>query len=167
MTSLVTGRTGFVMSVLVRHWLEMYPAEHVVALDVAPMDAAAQRTLLRAFRGPADHDRGRCHRGPGADRGDVGRLKPRSTRWAWLWNATRRPLPQLPPAHSRSLPWPSLDRLPPGAGSGRACRYSTQYRYDHTVDRPPTGRLVHWPAKPEYTSPRGRWRRVSLRQRCL
>jgi UDP-glucose 4-epimerase len=43
MTLLITGATGFVMSVLARHWLEAYPAEHLVALDAAPMDAAAQR----------------------------------------------------------------------------------------------------------------------------
>jgi UDP-glucose 4-epimerase len=42
MTLLVTGATGFVMSVLARHWLEAHPAEHLVALDAAPMDAAAQ-----------------------------------------------------------------------------------------------------------------------------
>jgi UDP-glucose 4-epimerase len=43
MTLLVTGATGFVMSVLARHWLDAYPAETVVALDVAPMDDAAKR----------------------------------------------------------------------------------------------------------------------------
>jgi UDP-glucose 4-epimerase len=43
MTLLVTGATGFVMSVLVRHWLEAHPAERLVALDAAPMDEAAQR----------------------------------------------------------------------------------------------------------------------------
>jgi len=43
MTLLVTGATGFVMSVLARHWLEAHPAERLVALDAAPMDAAAQR----------------------------------------------------------------------------------------------------------------------------
>jgi UDP-glucose 4-epimerase len=43
MTLLVTGATGFVMSVLARHWLEAHPAEHLVALDAAPMDEAAQR----------------------------------------------------------------------------------------------------------------------------
>jgi UDP-glucose 4-epimerase len=42
-TLLVTGATGFVMSVLARHWLETHPAERLVALDAAPMDAAAQR----------------------------------------------------------------------------------------------------------------------------
>jgi UDP-glucose 4-epimerase len=43
MTLLVTGATGFVMSVLARHWLEAHPAEHVLVLDAAPLDAAAQR----------------------------------------------------------------------------------------------------------------------------
>ena len=43
MTLLVTGATGFVMSVLVREWLRADPAARVVALDVSPPDAAAQR----------------------------------------------------------------------------------------------------------------------------
>jgi UDP-glucose 4-epimerase len=43
MTLLITGGTGFVMSVLGRHWLEAYPSERIVALDAAPMDEAAQR----------------------------------------------------------------------------------------------------------------------------
>jgi UDP-glucose 4-epimerase len=43
MTLLVTGATGFVMSVLARHWLEAHPAEHLLVLDAAPLDAAAQR----------------------------------------------------------------------------------------------------------------------------
>ena len=43
MTLLVTGATGFVMSVLARHWLEANPDERVVVLDAAPLDAAAQR----------------------------------------------------------------------------------------------------------------------------
>jgi UDP-glucose 4-epimerase len=49
MTLLVTGATGFVMSVLARHWLEANPDERVVVLDAAPLDAAAQRIapLLR------------------------------------------------------------------------------------------------------------------------
>ena len=42
MTLLVTGATGFVMSVMARHWLEADPAARVVALDVAPPDAAAR-----------------------------------------------------------------------------------------------------------------------------
>jgi UDP-glucose 4-epimerase len=42
-TLLVTGATGFVMSVMARHWLEANPAARVVALDAAPPDAAAQR----------------------------------------------------------------------------------------------------------------------------
>jgi UDP-glucose 4-epimerase len=43
MTLLVTGATGFVMSVMARHWLDADPAARVVALDAAPLDAAAQR----------------------------------------------------------------------------------------------------------------------------
>jgi UDP-glucose 4-epimerase len=43
MTLLVTGATGFVMSVLGRHWLEADPAAHLVVLDASPLDAAAQR----------------------------------------------------------------------------------------------------------------------------
>ena len=43
MTLLVTGATGFVMSVLGRHWLEADPDARLVVLDSAPLDAAAQR----------------------------------------------------------------------------------------------------------------------------
>jgi UDP-glucose 4-epimerase len=43
MTLLVTGATGFVMSVLGRHWLDAYPAERLVVLDAAAPDAAARR----------------------------------------------------------------------------------------------------------------------------
>jgi UDP-glucose 4-epimerase len=43
MTLLVTGATGFAMSVLGRHWLEADPAARLVVLDNAPLDAAAQR----------------------------------------------------------------------------------------------------------------------------
>lgn len=43
MTLLVTGATGFVMSVMARHWLESDPAARVVALDVAAPDDAARR----------------------------------------------------------------------------------------------------------------------------
>jgi UDP-glucose 4-epimerase len=43
MTLLITGATGFVMSVLARHWLETNPTERLVALDAAPMDDAAKR----------------------------------------------------------------------------------------------------------------------------
>src|SRR5579863_949949 len=42
MTLLVTGATGFVMSVLARHWLRD-PAARLVGLDSSPPDAAAQR----------------------------------------------------------------------------------------------------------------------------
>ncbi len=43
MTLLVTGATGFVMSVLGRHWLESNPAARLVVLDASPLDAAAER----------------------------------------------------------------------------------------------------------------------------
>jgi UDP-glucose 4-epimerase len=42
-TLLVTGGTGFVMSVLARHWLENEPAGRAVILDSAPWDEAARR----------------------------------------------------------------------------------------------------------------------------
>jgi UDP-glucose 4-epimerase len=50
MTLLVTGATGFVMSVLARHWLDAYPDETVVVLDSAAPDA----TALRYFAPVAD-----------------------------------------------------------------------------------------------------------------
>jgi UDP-glucose 4-epimerase len=43
MTLLVTGATGFVMSVLGRHWLDSFPSERLAVLDASPLDAAAQR----------------------------------------------------------------------------------------------------------------------------
>lgn len=43
MTLVVTGATGFVMSVLGRHWLEADSHERLVVLDAAAPDAAAQR----------------------------------------------------------------------------------------------------------------------------
>jgi len=43
MTLLVTGGTGFVMSVLGRHWLDAFPDERLVVLDAAAPDAAAVR----------------------------------------------------------------------------------------------------------------------------
>jgi UDP-glucose 4-epimerase len=43
MTLLITGGTGFVMSVLARHWLESEPRHRAVILDAAPPDAAAVR----------------------------------------------------------------------------------------------------------------------------
>jgi UDP-glucose 4-epimerase len=43
MTLLVTGATGFVMSVLGRSWLEADSQARLVALDAAPLDAAASR----------------------------------------------------------------------------------------------------------------------------
>ncbi|HWM66125.1 MAG TPA: NAD(P)-dependent oxidoreductase [Steroidobacteraceae bacterium] len=43
MTLLVTGATGFVMSVLARHWLASEPGARVVILDAAAMDTAATR----------------------------------------------------------------------------------------------------------------------------
>ena len=43
MTLLVTGATGFVMSVLGRYWLDASPGERLVVLDAAAPDAAAVR----------------------------------------------------------------------------------------------------------------------------
>ncbi|MCB8883112.1 NAD(P)-dependent oxidoreductase [Acidisoma cellulosilytica] len=43
MTVLVTGATGFVMSVLAREWLEAEPDLRLIALDAAPLDEAARR----------------------------------------------------------------------------------------------------------------------------
>lgn len=43
MTLLVTGATGFVMSVLGRHWLQSDPQARLVVLDASPLDAAAER----------------------------------------------------------------------------------------------------------------------------
>src|ERR1700681_3264086 len=43
MTLLVTGATGFVMSVLGRHWLDTHPGERLVVLDAAAPDAACRR----------------------------------------------------------------------------------------------------------------------------
>ena len=43
MTLLVTGATGFVMSVVAHHWLARDPAARVVALDRAPLDEVAAR----------------------------------------------------------------------------------------------------------------------------
>jgi UDP-glucose 4-epimerase len=43
MTLLVTGATGFVMSVLGRSWLESDPRARLVVLDASPLDAAAER----------------------------------------------------------------------------------------------------------------------------
>jgi nucleoside-diphosphate-sugar epimerase len=39
----ITGATGFVMSVLGRHWLEAYPSARLVVLDAAPLDTMARR----------------------------------------------------------------------------------------------------------------------------
>lgn len=50
MTLLVTGATGFVMSVLARHWLETDPEARLVVLDASPPDAAAER-YFAPFRG--------------------------------------------------------------------------------------------------------------------
>ena len=50
MTLLVTGATGFVMSVLGRHWLDADPSARLVVLDAAAPDAAA----LRYFAAVAD-----------------------------------------------------------------------------------------------------------------
>jgi UDP-glucose 4-epimerase len=43
MTLLVTGATGFVMSVLARHWLDADPTSRLVILDRAPPDSAVRR----------------------------------------------------------------------------------------------------------------------------
>jgi UDP-glucose 4-epimerase len=43
MTLLVTGATGFVMSVMVRHWLGADRGARAIALDTAPPDDAARR----------------------------------------------------------------------------------------------------------------------------
>src|SRR5579864_4015188 len=43
MTLLITGGTGFVMSVLARHWLEVEPRARLIILDAARPDTAAQR----------------------------------------------------------------------------------------------------------------------------
>ena len=43
MTLLVTGATGFVMSVVARHWLETDATARLVVLDSSALDAAAQR----------------------------------------------------------------------------------------------------------------------------
>ena len=43
MTLLITGATGFVMSVMARTWLDAHPQDRAVLLDVAPFDAAATR----------------------------------------------------------------------------------------------------------------------------
>ncbi len=50
MKLLLTGGTGFVMSVLGRHWLDADPAARLVILDAAPPDAVA----LRYFAPVAD-----------------------------------------------------------------------------------------------------------------
>jgi UDP-glucose 4-epimerase len=49
MTLLVTGATGFVMSVLARHWLDTDPEARLVVLDAEPLDAAAQRYFAPAM----------------------------------------------------------------------------------------------------------------------
>jgi UDP-glucose 4-epimerase len=50
MTLLVTGATGFVMSVLGREWLAADPAARLVILDAAPLDAAALRYFAPVAR---------------------------------------------------------------------------------------------------------------------
>jgi UDP-glucose 4-epimerase len=49
MTLLVTGATGFVMSVLGRHWLDSDPAARLVVLDAAPFDTAALRYFAQVM----------------------------------------------------------------------------------------------------------------------
>ena len=56
MTLLVTGATGFVMSVLGRHWLEADPSARLVVLDASPLDAAAQRPRQPLLLKNADED---------------------------------------------------------------------------------------------------------------
>ena len=51
MTLLITGATGFVMSVLARHWLEVDPDFRLVILDASPLDAAATTTEARFVTG--------------------------------------------------------------------------------------------------------------------
>jgi UDP-glucose 4-epimerase len=43
MTLLITGATGFVMSVVARHWLDRDPKARAVILDQSPLDEAARR----------------------------------------------------------------------------------------------------------------------------
>jgi UDP-glucose 4-epimerase len=43
MALLITGASGFVMSVLARQWLDADPKERAIVLDAAPLDAAARR----------------------------------------------------------------------------------------------------------------------------
>src|SRR5882724_10192105 len=43
MTLLVTGGTGFVMSVVARQWLDQSPAERAVILDRSDLDAMAEK----------------------------------------------------------------------------------------------------------------------------
>ncbi|MCE2520197.1 MAG: NAD-dependent epimerase/dehydratase family protein [Alphaproteobacteria bacterium] len=43
MRLLVTGGTGFVMSHVVRTWLERHPSASVVSVDIAPPDSLAER----------------------------------------------------------------------------------------------------------------------------
>ena len=50
MTLLVTGATGFVMSVLGREWLAADPASRLVILDSAPLDSAAQRYFAHVMQ---------------------------------------------------------------------------------------------------------------------
>jgi len=54
MTLLITGRTGFVMSVLARYCLETEPRARVVILDAAAADAAATRYFAGRRRSPFD-----------------------------------------------------------------------------------------------------------------
>ena len=51
MTLLVTGATGFVMSVLARHWLEAHPAEHLVIAGCGTDGRCGAQRYLRAGRG--------------------------------------------------------------------------------------------------------------------
>jgi UDP-glucose 4-epimerase len=50
MTLLVTGATGFVMSVVGRHWLETDPNARLAVLDASPLDATAQRYFAQVSK---------------------------------------------------------------------------------------------------------------------
>lgn len=73
MTLLVTGATGFVMSVVGRQWLDSDPEARLVVLDSSPLDATAQRyfapVMKRMSVVTADVTRPETWRGALADHG--------------------------------------------------------------------------------------------------
>lgn len=73
MTLLVTGATGFVMSVVGRHWLDADRNARLVVLDSSPLDAAARRyfapVMNRMTVVTADVTRPEAWRGPLAGHG--------------------------------------------------------------------------------------------------